>query len=477
MNMYEDCVAALGIVMDFTDAGKTKGPPGVFDSVFREAGKMSGPEWREIELTAHFGASRLPAFSDAQRRDHLAKASELARRLETPSDKLEAVDLAAETLMALGEHQRAIGWCNRAAELTQRNAKAAGGRLWRAGRCYVRAGFREEAKTPLRAAIGILREKPGHPLLPHALMDLGGASLDSDPAGAETCYLEAAEIFTGAGHANQAATAWINLGLICSRGGRQDEALDWYEKVRAAREADPAATVAQKGNIHNNIASVWRRKGDFERARAEAERAIEILTPAGGPTLANAIGTMGEILRDEGRPQDALDWLWRAREMFERQPSPNRDQLVVKLENEAGVLEQLGRTDEAAKARARIAELKGVEAPAAPPLPDSKARAATADGAEGAVIVTLDGRNLPDAVYQAHDLATLEIRLETLLEQEGSGELDGHEHGPETTRLFLYGPDARALFDIIAPVLRDYPLCQGARVELRQGEKVEEFGL
>jgi hypothetical protein len=244
------------------------------------------------------------------------------------------------------------------------------------------------------------------------------------------------------------------------------------------READPGATAAQLGNIHNNLAAVWRKKHDFVRARAEAARALDILRTTIGVPLANALGTMGEIARDEGCDKEALDWFRRGREQFERQPSPSADGLAAKLENEATALEKLGRVGEAAKLRARIANLRGVAAPAMPPLPVAKpAISEQKDGTEGAVIIILDGLGLPDEVYRTCDLGTLESRLETRLEQEGGGELDGHENGPESTRIFLYGPDARALFDIIAPVLQEYPLCEGARVQIRQGDQAAEFAL
>jgi tetratricopeptide (TPR) repeat protein len=400
---------------------------------------------------------------------------------------LDTVDLMADALVAMDEHALAIGWCNQAVALTARNAKAAAGRLWRAGRCYVRAGFRREAGEMLSAAVDALRAHES-PLLAHALLDLGNAWLEAAPAQAEPAYREAAELWTTAGRANQAATAWVNLGVLCSRAGRLDEALEWYEKVRTAREDDPLASPAQRGNIHNNLASVWRRKGELARARAEAERALEILTPAKGPALANALGTMGEIARDEGAAEAALDWFRRARKQFERQPSPSLDGLSAKLENEAQALEALGREREAAKLRARMAELKVAEAssaPAPPPLslsqPPLAARGVdgkTGGGAsDGQVTIILDGRGLPDEVYSAHDLGTLEQRLETRLEREGGGELDGHEHGPLETQIFLYGPDARALFEVIAPVLLGYPLCRGARIELRQGDETTAFGL
>ena len=86
-----------------------------------------------------------------------------------------------------------------------------------------------------------------------------------------------------------------------------------------------------------------------------------------------------------------------------------------------------------------------------------------------AVLVHLDGTGLPDHIYREGDLATIEDRLIEVLEREGLGEFDGNEVGPEQTTLFMYGPNAERLFEVIEQTLRAYPLCQGARVEIRLG--------
>jgi hypothetical protein len=86
-----------------------------------------------------------------------------------------------------------------------------------------------------------------------------------------------------------------------------------------------------------------------------------------------------------------------------------------------------------------------------------------------AVLVHLDGAGLPDHIYRDNDLATIEDRLVEVIEQSGLGEFDGNEIGPGETTLFMYGPDAERLFAAIEQTLRGYPLCQGARVEIRRG--------
>lgn len=86
-----------------------------------------------------------------------------------------------------------------------------------------------------------------------------------------------------------------------------------------------------------------------------------------------------------------------------------------------------------------------------------------------AVLIHLDGTNLPAEVYEQYDLMTLEMRLMELLEGQDLGEFDGNEIGPGEATLFFYGPDADALFSAVEPVLTAYPLCRNARVVLRRG--------
>ena len=88
---------------------------------------------------------------------------------------------------------------------------------------------------------------------------------------------------------------------------------------------------------------------------------------------------------------------------------------------------------------------------------------------EQAVLVYLDTSGLPDHVCQEHDIATLEDRLTEVIEREQLGEFDGNEFGPGEVTLFMYGPNAERLFAGIEAVLRGYPLCQSARVVIRNG--------
>ena len=88
---------------------------------------------------------------------------------------------------------------------------------------------------------------------------------------------------------------------------------------------------------------------------------------------------------------------------------------------------------------------------------------------EQAVLVYLDGQNLPQEVYEDYDVSTLEDQLSEVIESQSLGEFDGNEFGPDGVTLYMYSPDAEKLFSGIESVLRAYPLCQNARVVIRQG--------
>lgn len=88
------------------------------------------------------------------------------------------------------------------------------------------------------------------------------------------------------------------------------------------------------------------------------------------------------------------------------------------------------------------------------------------------VIVYLDGLSLAPEIYDRYDLAGLDERLELALSESGAGVVEGNEFNPGETLIFLYGEDAEALFAAAEPVLRGYPLCRGARIELRDGASI-----
>ena len=93
----------------------------------------------------------------------------------------------------------------------------------------------------------------------------------------------------------------------------------------------------------------------------------------------------------------------------------------------------------------------------------------TTPPSEQAVLVHLDCTGLPEHVYEQYDLATIEDTLIEVIKRDQLGKFDGNEIGLDEATLYMYGPDAERLFAGIESTLREYPLCQGARVEIRRG--------
>jgi hypothetical protein len=69
-------------------------------------------------------------------------------------------------------------------------------------------------------------------------------------------------------------------------------------------------------------------------------------------------------------------------------------------------------------------------------------------------------------------LFALEAQLEEVLEKTGTGELDGNEVAVDGSDayLYLYGPDAEALFEAVRPMLLAAPFMKRATVTKVYGE-------
>ncbi|MDX2038378.1 MAG: hypothetical protein SFX72_17145 [Isosphaeraceae bacterium] len=86
-----------------------------------------------------------------------------------------------------------------------------------------------------------------------------------------------------------------------------------------------------------------------------------------------------------------------------------------------------------------------------------------------AVLIHLDATSLPDEIYSNYDLEQLEQRIAHALQDSNVGEYDGNEYSFDEVVLYMYGPDAEAMYQVIEPIVQDYPLCRNARVVIRPG--------
>ena len=84
-----------------------------------------------------------------------------------------------------------------------------------------------------------------------------------------------------------------------------------------------------------------------------------------------------------------------------------------------------------------------------------------------ALLIRLDGESLPRAIYEEYSLAGFVSQLETALGE--LGEVDGHAVGATDTIIYLYGPDAEAMYRAVERILKTHPLAQDAGVTIRKG--------
>jgi tetratricopeptide (TPR) repeat protein len=470
-DLQQEYLDAMELVARYTVADSARAAE-FFSKWAAELSQKSGLEFAELRVIALLNLCRM--LKRLQRTDESERIRQEALimldQFGEPGNRVNIQDRLADTLVDFGEHRRAIRSCEQAIQLSSDRGVKLANRFWRAGRTYLRAGFKQHAEEPLRKAAEFFRASKGDPRTPVVLIDLGNGLRASNPAEAEQSYHEAAAIWEERGAKGQASVAWVNLGILCGEQGRLEESLQWYEKARRMRQADATTPPARLGSLANNIANLYRRMKMFEQAAREVEEAIALLK--GDPVLADAYGTYGLILRDQELDEASLDWFRRSRAEHARQPSPNIAQLSEVLANEAAALRRLGLSDETSALEQKLAELRGD----LPPLHKHEVTPVVeavkhAGDASGEVLIELDGIHLPESVYKDCDIATLENRLEEALEISRLGELDGHETGPESTVLFLYGSNAEALFRAVEPLLLDYPLCRGARLTIRQGDQ------
>ena len=89
-------------------------------------------------------------------------------------------------------------------------------------------------------------------------------------------------------------------------------------------------------------------------------------------------------------------------------------------------------------------------------------------GVQEAVAVYLDGVSLPDEVYEQLDIDEFAERLAAAAASVG-GESRATWSGASETAFYQYGPSAAAMLDALSPVLDAYPVCQNARIVIREG--------
>jgi hypothetical protein len=89
-------------------------------------------------------------------------------------------------------------------------------------------------------------------------------------------------------------------------------------------------------------------------------------------------------------------------------------------------------------------------------------------GTQQCMAIFFDGTTLPDEVYANLDFDAVVTETGTAA---GHGSFRGVWQGAQETGVFLFSPDAEAMFTRVEPILRRLPIGQNARVVLRHGKE------
>jgi hypothetical protein len=67
-------------------------------------------------------------------------------------------------------------------------------------------------------------------------------------------------------------------------------------------------------------------------------------------------------------------------------------------------------------------------------------------------------------------IASLADALCLAIDEHGAGEFDGEEFGGGRCVIYMYGPNADRLFEVVEPILKAVPMARGGFVTKRYGE-------
>lgn len=154
-------------------------------------------------------------------------------------------------------------------------------------------------------------------------------------------------------------TSVANLALVLRFQRRFEESEKHYRRALALREKNLGATHPSTALIILNLADVVQAQKRFAEAEKLQRNVVPIFEKAHGddPKTATALHNLGTNLQLQERHKEAEPVLRRALAMKEKVLGTMSQSTANTLVNLAEVCEALGRKDEAAKLRARAAEI------------------------------------------------------------------------------------------------------------------------
>jgi len=294
-------------------------------------------------------------------------------KVKTGGMQLGILTQAGTMLLETGHARRAIPMLEAAIKLALQieDDPRRSYRLQQVGLAYSRVGLHANAVASFGRAIEIVTKQKGADCLELSNMyiNLGnGYKRLQKMDDAERCYREALRLLevNGVTAPEKVSLVLLNLGVACAESGRNQEAEEYYRQVLEMRLAVYGRNDVRVGRVYNNLASCRRRAGDLAGAEQLLQTAMDILEqdPA---AMSNAYDTLCRIREDQGRLEEGLAAIARARDLIQNQSTTDLSDLANLLDREARLASQVADEDRASECKTRANQIrqKLASAPAA----------------------------------------------------------------------------------------------------------------
>lgn len=285
-------------------------------------------------------------------------------RVKNGGMQLAILDQIGTLLFETNHERRAIPLLEAAAKLAMQieNEPRRSYRLQQIGLAYSRTGVHANSVAAFGKAIELMTKEKGADWaeLSNLYINLGnGYRRLQKLEDAERCYRESLRLLE-VNHVTEAeklSTPLMNLGVACAETGRNQEAEKYYKQVLEMRLKVYGRNDWRIGNAYNNLASCRRREGDLTGAEQYVQQALEILEVR-PESMCHACETLSRIREDQGRTEEAIAAIVKARDLMQGTATPEMSQVASFYEREAMLAARLGDEQRAAECNERARQIK-----------------------------------------------------------------------------------------------------------------------
>jgi tetratricopeptide (TPR) repeat protein/tRNA A-37 threonylcarbamoyl transferase component Bud32 len=217
------------------------------------------------------------------------------------------------------------------------------------------AGLERPALVKLRGLVADARRVRYAPVEAEALLLLGEvSSLTGDNEAAYAAFKETLLKAEAARHDDVKAEALVYLVLTAGRRGRFEEADDWAAQADATLQRIGGHDVL-RGWLETHVGSNRRQQGRYDEALEHERLAVELKRRSGASRgeIARSLNNQAVILEDMGRSAEAVAVLQQAVADLGRELGTEHPLVATFVSNEAEGLDRLGRHEEARAAYQR----------------------------------------------------------------------------------------------------------------------------